>query len=480
MSEEQPPIWDVQSEPTLRLYVQRLYKSACSQMIILLVTDKDGRIICKLEYSLPSRGIDWPTMLSMIKAVRHSINNSEIIDGEYFYRISPSINTTKRILLKAMETGISEFSAYKIPVSASEARLEKYLKETRRKFKRKVYIQHKHLVDFLILTKKIKIALDVIQQPQDINEAVTYLSAKKRELTRKGYLYYWITSQQLDEYFSKVVKTLNRIIAKAEVRPSGPLWGGVKIRENTPPVRILLKLNKRESVIGSRSILEIYKIRKTRRRRIYAKIGEIKMTGNALKFAQNLCDTFSRSNYFYSYKMEKYKELHTQLTQRDEVTVSVRKFSSNIGDVLTGKLAVRDGVEEIELFDREVTQAKKTATKDTSPPERTLKIEKVDIDIIRNLSESDLEEVVCRAKQLLRDDVRVKLESIPLEVIRSFIEKFVYKIEPISNEELENLISYGLVDRSRKRKRTLIGRMVKKALKEIIEEYRAKDNESRN
>jgi hypothetical protein len=148
-------------------------------MIILLVTDKDGRIICKLEYSLPSRGIDWPTMLSMIKAVRHSINNSEIIDGEYFYRISPSINTTKRILLKAMETGISEFSAYKIPVSASEARLEEYLKETRRKFKRKVYIQHKHLVDFLILTKQIKIALDVIQQPQDINEAVTYLSAKK-------------------------------------------------------------------------------------------------------------------------------------------------------------------------------------------------------------------------------------------------------------------------------------------------------------
>jgi len=120
-------------------------------------------------------------------------------------------------------------------------------------------------------------------------------------------------------------------------------------------------------------------------------------------------------------------------------------------------------------------QAKKTTAKDTSQAIQTNNMEKIDIDIIKNLSDGDLGELIFRAKQLLRDDIRVKLESIPPEIIRTFIEKFVYRIEPMSNEELEKLISYGLVDK--KRKRALIGRMVKKALKEIIGELRPKDNE---
>jgi len=121
-------------------------------------------------------------------------------------------------------------------------------------------------------------------------------------------------------------------------------------------------------------------------------------------------------------------------------------------------------------------QAKKTTAKDTSQAIQTNNMEK--IDIIKNLSDGDLGELIFRAKQLLRDDIRVKLESILPEIIRTFIEKFVYRIEPMTNEELEKLISYGLVDR--KRKRTLIGRMVKKALKGIIGELRPKDNESIN
>jgi hypothetical protein len=48
----------------------------------------------------------------------------------------------------------------------------------------------------------------------------------------------------------------------------------------------------------------------------------------------------------------------------------------------------------------------------------------------------------------------------------------------MSNEELEELISYGLVDRNRKR--TLIGRMVKKVFKEIIGEYSPENSEPRN
>jgi len=44
----------------------------------------------------------------------------------------------------------------------------------------------------------------------------------------------------------------------------------------------------------------------------------------------------------------------------------------------------------------------------------------------------------------------------------------------MSDEELEKLISYRLV--SGKRKRTLIGRMVRKALRGIIEEFRLKDS----
>ena len=121
-------------------------------------------------------------------------------------------------------------------------------------------------------------------------------------------------------------------------------------------------------------------------------------------------------------------------------------------------------------------QAKKTTAKDTSQAIQTNNMEK--IDIIKNLSDGDLGELIFRAKQLLRDDIRVKLESILPEIIRTFIEKFVYRIEPMTNEELEKLISYGLV--GRKRKRTLIGRMVKKALKGIIGELRPKDNESIN
>lgn len=49
--------------------------------------------------------------------------------------------------------------------------------------------------------------------------------------------------------------------------------------------------------------------------------------------------------------------------------------------------------------------------------------------------------VVYRAAQLLRESYKARLESMPLEIVRNFIEDYVCRMNPFTGERLEKLIS---------------------------------------
>lgn len=449
----------------IRLFARRIDTKSRTRTILLFTVTEEGEVLGSLECSIQKDRLGWPEVFSMLREVRDMINRSGIINSQYFYRTSPSISYMKRVLRRVFREGSTEVEAVKIPVSKAEADLAEYLKNGRFDFRWKTYIDHKYLVDFLIfLGKRKKIVLDIAQACENIDEVEKVLSERRKYLVKRGYLYYWVTAKQLDTEFSKIVETLENIIEKKEVRPPGPLTAEVKMR--TPSIQLLLKLEKEDSILSTRYYVILYRVRRSLGRKVLGIRGKIKIEKDIAKFAQELCNTLFNVNYYYSYLVEDYRKLYSTLINNGEITISVNRIYIDFRDVMIGKTDISKGGGEVKSLGRKAEQNQRSEVSGGLSASQTLMVEKIKYKFADRLSDDFLREVVSKTTQLLRQD-QSKLESIPLENVRSFIEDYILKMRPLSGEGLEKLISCELIDR--KKKRTVIGRMIKKAFLEIVE-----------
>jgi hypothetical protein len=412
------------SRSTIRLFVRQISIKPNTKTFLIVLITNDGEILWRLQYSIHESRLDWTVYRIISKKLRRIINNSEAIDNEYLYRITLNINYIVKALRKALRRRFINIRVIKIQVSRAELDLAEYLRGERIRLKLKTYITRRHLVDFLILPRGgRKIVLDIAYPYENADELEGLLSERKRYLLDNGYLYYWVTVKQLHLKFHNITRILKNIIEGREARPSGPLMDIVKLEETSTPTQFLLKLEARESAPDDRISIGMYEVIGAEKEETLSKIGDIRVEGkDIIGFAQSLCNLLGDKNY-YSYNLEDYEKLYDQLIEDNHVSISVKKVCVDSRELLTRQL-------------------------------------------IDDFTDDLLMKIMSTVPQLLRDHQIVQLESIPLEVVRSFFEDYICRMRPLTGERLEKLISHGLLNENKRR--TVIGRMLMKAFRETM------------
>lgn len=370
-----------------------------TRTILLFAVTDEGKLLKKLEYTIQDEKgrLRWP-------------------------KLSPGISHMKSVLRRVLRKGSTEVRVIKIPVS--KAKLVECLRSEKICFKWKTYTTRKHLVNFLILLRGgMRIVLDVAYPYENVDEQERLISERKKYLLDNGYLYYWVTVNQLYLKFYNITKILKNIIKREEVRPPGPLMDIVRLEETSIPIEFLLRLEVKESAPNARIRIGVYEVVKTEEEETLSNVGEIEVEKrDTVGFAQSLCNLLGERIY-YSYNIGDYEKLYNQLIEENQAKISVKKIHVDSRELLTRQL-------------------------------------------MDNFTDDLLRKVMSATLQLLKDHQTAQLESIPLEVVRSFFEGYICKMRPLTGERLEKLISHGLLNENKKR--TVIGRIIMKAYRETM------------
>jgi len=355
-----------------------------TRTILLFAVTEEGKLLKKLEYIIQDEKgrLRWP-------------------------KLSPGISHMKSVLRRVLRKGSTEVGVIKIPVS--KAKLVECLRSEKICFKWKTYTTRKHLVNFLILLREgMRIVLDVAYPYENVDEQERLISERKKYLLDNGYLYYWVTVNQLYLKFYNITKILKNIIKREEVRPPGPLMDMdiVRLEETSIPTEFLLRLEVKESAPNARIRIGVYEVVKTEEEETLSNVGEIEVEKrDTVGFAQSLCNLLGERIH-YSYNIGDYEKLYNQLIEENQAKISVKKIHVDSRELLTRQL-------------------------------------------MDNFTDDLLRKVMSATLQLLKDHQTAQLESIPLEVVRSFFEGYICKMRPLTGERLEKLISHGLLGMAR-------------------------------
>lgn len=431
-------------------------------IFIQIYRDDGYTLLRSLQISSREERLPSEKIMDTYRMVKRYINYSGPVDSRFIYRLQEGEFNEDSIaaIRQVFQEGIGYLDAVKIDVTKEEIFLVKRLRELGLRFSWKIYKEDSWL-DLFFGEKGI--IVNIIDDA--CRERLEDLKSRF-----KKYRVYWIKLDEVRKAPIALADQITKIVLGEEVRPNGTFLTIDNVEKylshNIFKILIICRVGG-----GPQNIKSAKVFLKTSNG--YVGIGELKPSRET--FEAQLVDVLHNARLYYSYKVGDYRKIYAQLIRDYEAIIYVEVIPRKIFRMITWGETPEEA--EATASTQTVQQIKKSKMEET-PPESTTerKIEKKKI--IEPIDEELLRKVVSKSAQLLRDDIRTKLELIPLEIIRSFIEKFVYKTGPMSNEELEELISYGLVDKNRKR--TLIGRIVKKVFKEIIGEHSPEDSEPRN
>ena len=424
---------------------------------------EDGHnILGSLWISSKDEHLPGKKIMDTYRMVKRFINHSDPKGTGFIYRLQESEFNEDSIaaIKQVFQEGIGYLDAVKIDVTAEEVFLVKRLREIGPRFLWKIYKEGSWL-DLFFGEKGV--IVNIIDDSS--KEKLEDLKSRF-----KNYRIYWVKSSDVRKAPIALAEQIARIVLREEVRPNGTFLTIDSIEKylshNVFKILIICRVSRSPRHMKSAKVF-------LKTINGYVSIGELKLSGES--FGMQLVDMLHNVRLYYSYKTGDYRKIYAQLVRDCEAIIYAEAIPRKTFKMITWGQIPEEA--KAAASTQTVQQFEKSKKEETSP-DSTTERKSEEKKIVELIDEELLRKVVSKAAQFLRDDVRVKLESIPLEIIRIFIEKFVYRIEPISNEELEKLISYGLV--GRKRKRTPLGRIVKKVLKEIMEELKPKNSELRN